>query len=71
MAWKRRPTCEDKFTWRRPSCNCMKSIQNESFFSKSILPLQIWLQLMHHWSMHGYVDMPVTQAAKQAKISEK
>ena len=67
MAWKRRPTCGDKFTWRCPNCNCMKSIRNESFFSKSKLPLQTWLQLMHHWSM----DMPVTQAAKQAKISEK
>ena len=67
MDWRRRPTCGDKFTWQCPNCNCMKSIRNESFFSKSRLPLQTWLQLIHHWSM----DMPVTQATKQAKISEK
>ena len=56
-------------------CACLRlvlgsfdlSFMRESFFSKSKLPLQTWLQLMHHWSM----DMPVTQAAKQAKISEK
>ena len=67
MDWKRRPTCGDKFTWRCSNCNSVKSIRNGSFFSKSKLPLQTWLQLIHHWSM----DMPVTQATKQAKISEK
>ena len=34
---------------------------------KSKLPLQTWLQLIHHRSM----NMPVTEATKQAKISEK
>ena len=67
MEWKKRPTCGDKFTWRCPMCHCRKSIRNESYFSKSKLSLQTWLQLIHHWSM----DMPVTQAAKQAKVSEK
>ena len=67
MDWKQRSTCGDKFTWRCPNCNAMKSIRNESFFTKSKLPLQTWLQLIHHWSM----DMPVTEATKQAKISEK
>ena len=63
MDWKRWPTCGDKFTWRCSNCNSVKSIRNGSFFSKSKLPLQTWLQLIHHWSM----DMPVTQATKQAK----
>ena len=67
MDWRRRPTYREKFTWQCPNCNCMKLIKNESFFSKSRLPLQTWLKLIHHWSM----DMPVTQATKQAKISEK
>ena len=67
MEWKKRPTCGDRFTWWCPMCHCRKSIHNESCFSKSKLSLQTWLQLIHHWSM----DMPVTQAAKQAKVSEK
>ena len=55
MAWKRQLNYGDKFTW------CMKS---ESFSQNlKYVPLQTWLQLMHHWSM----DMPITQAAKQAK----
>ena len=67
MEWKKRPTCGDRFTWRCPMCHCRKSIRNESYFSKSKLSLQTWLQLIHHWS----IDMPVTQAAKQTKVSVK
>jgi len=60
MEWKSQPTCNHKFTWRCPLCHLRKSIRNESYFSKSKLTLQIWLQLMHHWSM----DMPGSLQAK-------
>ena len=67
MEWESRVILSDKFTWRCPICQARKSIRTESFFSKSKLTLQTWLQLIHHWSM----DMPVMQACQQTKISEK
>ena len=46
--------------------DCVQKI-SPVFFTKSKLPLQTWLQLIRHWSM----DMPVIEATKQVKISEK
>lgn len=52
--------------WRCHECRKTMSLRQGSFFSKSKLPLQKWLLLMHWWAR----DYPVTDAAQEAKISK-
>ena len=59
--------CSDGYSWRCSQCYTYRSIRHDSFFSKSRLSLQKWLLLMHLWSR----DCPVTDAAKEAQITEK
>lgn len=59
--------CSDGFSWRCGLCYTYKSVRHDSFFSKSRLSLQKWLLLMHLWSR----DCPVTDAAREAQITEK
>ena len=59
--------CSDGCGWRCGQCYTFKSIRHNSFFSKSRLSLQKWLLLMHLWSR----DCPVTDAAREAQITEK
>ena len=67
MEWVCQPIRGDGFVWRCPVCHKTKSIRNDSFFSKSKLPLCTWVQLLHQWAM----EIPVTKACQQAQISEK
>ena len=48
MDWKQRSTCGDKFTWRCPNCNAMKSIRNESFLTKSKLTYKLGYSFEDH-----------------------
>ena len=59
-----RSDISDGVVWRCPQCRRTKSIREGSFFSKSRLPLQKWLLLMHYWSK----EFPVKDAADDANI---
>ena len=54
----------DGVVWRCPQCKCTKSIREGSFFSKSRLPLQKWLLVLHYWSK----EFPVKDAVDDAEI---
>ena len=58
----RRGDISDGVVWRCPQCKRTKSIRDGSFFSKSRLPLQKWLLLLHYWSK----EFPVKDAADDA-----
>ena len=59
-----RSDVSDGVVWRCPQCKCTKSIREGSFFSKSRLPLEKWLLLIHYWSK----EFPVKDAADDAEI---
>ena len=58
----RRGDISDGVVWRCPQCKRTKSIRDGRFFSKSRLPLQKWLLLLHYWSK----EFPVKDAADDA-----
>ena len=59
-----RSDVSDGVVWRCPQCKRTKSIREGSFFSKSRLPLQKWLLLIHYWSK----EFPVKYAADDTEI---
>ena len=69
MNFKLRSTegSSDGFTWRCPDCKTMKSIQHNSFFTKSRLTLQKWLLMLQMWSR----ERPVGDAVSEAEIPER
>jgi len=48
-------------------CSTYKSIRTGSLFSKSKLPLQKWINMIHLWS----IGMPVTTACTEAAVARK
>ena len=56
----------DGQVWRCPQCKTTKSIRERSFFSKSRLPLQKWLLVLHFWVK----QYPVKDAAKDVEIDK-
>ena len=56
----------DGLVWRCPQCKTTKSIRAGSFFSKSRLPLQKWLLLLHFWVK----EYPVTDAATDIEVDK-
>ena len=62
----RRSDVSDGIVWRCPQCKRTKSIREGSFFSKSRLPLEKWLLLIHYWSQ----EFPVKHAAYDADIDK-
>ena len=56
----------DGLVWRCSRCKTTKSIRAGSFFSKSRLPLQKWLLLLHFWVR----EYPVTDAATDIEVDK-
>ena len=66
MVMQDRTDISDGCRWRCPECRKAVSIRKGSFFSKSKLPLQKWLLLMHWWSR----QYSVKAAAEEVGVSE-
>ena len=66
MTLQDRSDISDGCRWRCTDCKKAVSIRNRSFFSKSKIPLQKWLLLMHWWSR----QYPVKDAAEETGVSE-
>ena len=61
-----RADVSDGCRFRCPDCKKCISIRDESFFSKSRMPLQKWVVLMYWWAR----NYPVTDAAEEAEVTE-
>ena len=66
MVLEQRNDVSDKYRWRCTACQKRISLRDGTFFSKSRLPLQKWVILMHWWSR----QYPVTDAAEEAEVTE-
>ena len=56
----------DGISWYCPQCYTRKSIRQNSFFTKSRLPLQKWVFLIYFWVR----QYPVTDAHEEAEVGE-
>ena len=66
MQLSTRSDVSDGVRFRCPDCHKCTTIQEDSFFSKSRLPLRKWVILMYWWAR----NYPVTAAAHKAEVTE-
>ena len=66
MIERERTDVSDGVSWYCPQCYTRKSIRQNSFFSKSRLPLQKWVLLIYFWVR----QYPVTDAHEEAEVGE-
>ncbi|CAH8855940.1 unnamed protein product [Trichobilharzia szidati] len=58
--------CIDGYVYRCKDCRCRKSVRDDTFFSKSHLPLGKILMMCHNW----VIRRPVTATAYETEMSE-
>ena len=64
MRLGKRCDVSDGCVWRCPQCKTSKTVREHSFFTKSRMPLQKWLLLLHCW-VHQY---PAKDASEEAMV---
>ena len=67
MVERPRDDVSDGVSWYCPQCYTRKSIRKNSFFDKSRLSLQKWVQLLYMWVR----QYPVTDACEEAEVGER